>query len=122
MSDSLETVAVADLQEGQVLAQDVTDKNGRVLLPAGCVLKEAHRKSLIRHFIETVTIDLSPAAEPGGAEEDDPTSAVPEAERERRAAVCARIDHMFGEGMDDPTMKLIRALAVRYAQEGKLRG
>lgn len=64
-------ISVADAQAGMVLASDVTDRRGRLLIPAGRDLDDKHLQALRMWGITAVEVDgEDPAA--GGESALDP--------------------------------------------------
>ncbi|MDQ1921036.1 hypothetical protein [Massilia pseudoviolaceinigra] len=83
MTPAEETIDIDDASEGMVLAQDLRDAGGGVLLPAGATLSASSLASLRRRGIEQVQVV-------GAAPPVD--EAAVRAERERQ---CARLEHLF---------------------------
>ncbi|MDQ1813445.1 hypothetical protein RBA41_09030 [Massilia sp. CCM 9210] len=83
MTPAEDTIDIDDASEGMVLAQDLRDAGGGVLLPAGATLSASSLASLRRRGIEQVQVV---AAAPPVDE------AAVRAERERQ---CARLEHLF---------------------------
>ncbi|MDQ1830535.1 hypothetical protein [Massilia scottii] len=83
MTPAEETIDIDDASEGMVLAQDLRDAGGGVLLPAGATLSASSLASLRRRGIEQVQVvgAASPVEE-----------ATVRAERERQ---CARLERLF---------------------------
>lgn len=83
MSTLEATVAIDDALEGMVLAHNLLDPGGAVLLPAGATLSAASLNSLRRRGIEQLQVVLAAAA---------PDAAAIAAERERQ---CLRLERLF---------------------------
>lgn len=62
----MEKVSVSDLKVGMIIAEDVKDKNGQLLLPAGLTVVEKHLDVVRSWGIEEVAI------ESGSKEEEKP--------------------------------------------------
>jgi hypothetical protein len=62
----MQTVNAEDLKEGMVVGEDVKDKNGQLLLPAGLALSEKHLELVKSWGISQVSI------ESGNKEEEVP--------------------------------------------------
>ena len=90
-------IAVADIAEGLVLAEDVADAGGRVILPAGEVLAAVHVEVLQGLGVATVAV-VDPL--PGGLAPD-----AEEAGLRRR-----RLEHMFEGTGDDLLIKCPQVL------------
>ena len=86
-----ESIGIDDASEGMVLACDLHDAGGAVLLPAGATLGAASLSSLRRRGIERLQVvgAVDSAADPAKAAAD---AAAQQAERERQ---CARLQHLF---------------------------
>lgn len=90
MSAQSSVVALSDAEAGMVLAVDLRDAGGAVLLPAGSALSAASLKSLERRGVEEVCVVADEPAE---------TDAQKEAERLRQLARLERLfRHSAGEG------------------------
>ncbi|ATQ78186.1 hypothetical protein CR152_29510 [Massilia violaceinigra] len=83
MTPAEDTIDIDDASEGMVLAQDLRDAGGGVLLPAGATLSASSLASLRRRGIEQIQVV-------GAAPPVD--EAAVRAERERQ---CARLEHLF---------------------------
>ena len=83
MSTLEETVAIDDALEGMVLAHNLLDAGGAVLLPAGATLSTASLNSLRRRGIEQLQVVR---------EAEAPDAAAIAAERERQ---CLRLERLF---------------------------
>lgn len=83
MAGKSEQIDIGDASAGMLLAHDLKDSSGSVLLPAGASLSESNLASLRRRGIERIAVV-------GAAEPVDPAAL--QAERERK---CARLVHLF---------------------------
>ncbi|MDM5178253.1 hypothetical protein PO883_13730 [Massilia sp. DJPM01] len=83
MTPACDTIDIDNASEGMVLAQDLRDAGGGVLLPAGATLSASSLASLRRRGIERVQVV---------AAEAPLDEAAVRAERERR---YARLKHLF---------------------------
>jgi hypothetical protein len=106
MNDPAVAIDIDSASSGMVLAGDLHDSRGAVLLPGGATLSDATIVSLRRRGIERLCV-LVPAA----ATDD----AAAEAERVRR---CARLQRLFrrsaGSGATDLLLEQLR----QYRQNG----
>lgn len=98
----MEEVSIQQLRDGQVLAEDLVDPGGEVLLSKGSPVGRNLIPLLERRGVLTVKIedelDSGPLGGPG-AEEASGTGDI--------GVALSRLDHMF-EGMgDDPLMRAI---------------
>lgn len=82
-----QSIGIDDASEGMVLACDLRDAGGAVLLPAGATLSAASLASLRRRGIDHLQVVGAPDS--ADAELD---AAALQAERERQ---CARLHHLF---------------------------
>ncbi|NHZ42042.1 hypothetical protein [Massilia aquatica] len=87
MSTIEESIGIDEASEGMVLACDLRDAGGAVLLPAGATLGAASLASLRRRGIER--LQVVGALDSADAALD---AAALQAERERQ---CARLQHLF---------------------------
>lgn len=106
-------VAVDNLEVGMVLASDVQDRNGRMLLGAGAELTQKHMVVFRTWGITEVDIagiDYAETEAPLPAEVD------PEAVA---AAETALLPHFKHCGLEHPALKeLLRLAAIRKVQHG----
>jgi hypothetical protein len=86
------------------LAESITSANGVVLMAAGALLDEGQLANLVRRGVEAVTI-----------EEDDPRAAADIAAE--IAAAEARIDTIFADVADDPTMLALKHAVLAYRRQ-----
>ena len=63
MSKHYRRLPLATATSGMVLAEDVLDKVGHVLLPAGTTLTDKMRESLAHHDIHQLSIDSESASQ-----------------------------------------------------------
>lgn len=94
-------LGVASVPPGSVLADDVCDAGGSVLLPRGSAVTEAHLQGLRRRGVESLCVLVAVAedAEEGAA---------------RAARVEARIDHLFRQAGDNPAARDLRQRILDY--------
>jgi hypothetical protein len=93
----MKEIAIHAIGPGQILAADVFDDRGGLLLSKGMTLSSEHVELLERRGVLTVAIDDDagsggPPAEPGS---DDFATAI------------ERLDHMFEGFEEDPVMRAI---------------
>src|SRR4051812_41957623 len=92
MSTQSMAVNISDACSGMVLAQDLTDACGAVLLPAGCLLDEGNLKLLRRRGIANVVV----VAQEEQEEHDEAAKAAAAAARQALCErQCARLGHLF---------------------------
>jgi hypothetical protein len=93
---------------GMVLAADLRDEGGAVLLPAGATLSEASLKSLGRRGVDTLSVqDPDDDGASGGAPS--------EAEQLRR---CARLERLFRHSKAVGASATLFAYLQRFRKEG----
>ena len=105
----MKEIEVDEIREGDVLAEDVRDMRGDVLLTRGLRLARRHATLLRRREITTVRV-LTPEDSdvvPG-------TSDLGEIER-----AIARLEHMFDGLLDDPVMREIHRVARSFLEGAK---
>lgn len=107
-------VDIRAIRDGMVLRTEVRDDVGRILLPAGCPLKERYIEKLERWSVRTVDVEGAPDAAalpvaPGEAAMDE--AAVEEIDR--------RLANVFASVMDDPWMAEIRRLAREHLSRNR---
>ncbi|MES2127956.1 MAG: hypothetical protein V4463_11845 [Pseudomonadota bacterium] len=96
-------IGIDAAEAGMVLAADLKDGGGNVLLPGGATLTAATIKSLARRGVETLAV--VPQASDADAAQD---AAARQAERERQ---CARLARLFRRSSDtDATGELLERL------------
>lgn len=93
-----------EVEAGMVLADDVCDARGAVLLPKGASLTDAVLTGLGRRGVETLPVLVAPTLT------DDELAA-------RREQQARRLDHLFRlAGNDRPARELKRLISL-YMQE-----
>lgn len=95
-------VALDRLPEGARLAADVCDAGGHTLLAAGTELGAAAVVSLRKRGVSRVRIEETVSAEELAA---------------RRAALAARLAHLFRDTEDDPLMSRLHQVVLAYRLE-----
>jgi hypothetical protein len=103
MIQKYKEVDLDDAAAGMVLASEVLDHQGSVLLPAGAALSEQLLTSMRRRGIDSVRIV-----------DDSVSSAELEAERER---VAQRLDHLFRRPDGGAAQAQLRAELSAYRME-----
>ena len=102
-------ITVEQVQAGMVLAAEVTDKRGRLLIPSGRELSPKHVQALRMWGIARVEIEGDDVA-------GDATAAIaPETLEAARAEIADRLRNLPGE--DPLTVALSAALLPRVARE-----
>ena len=100
--DMMKEIAIHAIAPDQILAADVFDDRGGLLLSKGVRLSVDHAELLERRGVLTVSIVGGDAGTDGPPAEPD---------TDDFAAAIERVDHMF-EGLDDdPVMRAIHAAA-----------
>jgi len=95
-------IAIHEIAGGEVLAADVTDESGNLLLSSGSALDHTHVEVLERRGVLAVKI-VEPEADGEGG------SAAPSDDEFEKA--LSRLDHMFEGFDDDPVMRAIYSAA-----------
>ncbi len=105
----MKEVPVDQIREGDVLAADVRDMRGGVLLTRGLRLGKRHATLLKRREVKTVRV-LTP----------EDTDIVPGAPGVREIVqAIARLEHMFEGLLDDPVMAEIHRVARTFLEGAK---
>lgn len=107
-------VSVDDLEAGMLLAEDVRDQQGRLLMPASTELTERHLRAFQLWGIMGVKI-RRPGEEPETAERDVPPELLAEAE----AIVQERLRH---NNAADPVIAELRRICVARVGQKLARG
>ena len=119
----MEEIAIEDVREGQVLAEDVTSGTGQVLLAAGTALRRSQVELLERRGVAALKIVSSDAVSSdveSSQDEGGETTEVPAPDEDEFADALRRLEHMF-EGLDDdPVMRAIH-VAARGMVESAMR-
>jgi hypothetical protein len=105
MSAQATLVALSDAEAGMVLATDLKDAGGAVLLPAGTALSAASLKSLERRGVEEVSVV---------ADEPPETDAQKEAERLRK---LGRLERLFRHSAASGATGALLGYLQRYRKE-----
>jgi hypothetical protein len=92
----------ADLKPGMVLAEDVHDADGRLLVAAGAEVSERLLRLLTEHGIELVAIRVA-------APDEDPA-----ARDQRRQAIIAAHERRFRHARGRPLMDALAAAATAF--------
>lgn len=99
-------LSLEELLPGAVLAENVHDNAGRVLLRAGAVITEASIDALRRREIEMVTVEVV-------AEELSPEQLAIERKR-----LEARLDEAFARAGEGVANQLLRQAVLEFKLEG----
>lgn len=97
--------SLEQLEAGMVLAQDVCDASGGRLLTEGVELSDATIASLRRRGVEQVMVAVE-------------ETLTPEQCAARKAAIVARVEHLFRLAGDDPMLLKLRATLLQYRLSG----
>ncbi|MBK6421160.1 MAG: hypothetical protein IPI38_05825 [Gemmatimonadetes bacterium] len=107
---------VDDLVAGMVIAEEVRDQQGRLLMPAGTALTDRHLRAFSLWGIMTIRV----RGEGGADAEEAPLELTPEQVAEAEAIVRARFPVA---DLDHPFMaELLRLAALREARRLALEG
>jgi hypothetical protein len=99
MDEVIERIRLDQACTGMVIAVDVTDGEGAVLLPRGAVLRETRLALLRRNNI--TLLNIVPQAQPDGA---DP----------RMAVLRERVERLFRKRGDSPLMRRLERAVLDY--------
>lgn len=99
MDEVTEQIRLEQACAGMVIAVDVTDGAGRVLLPRGAVLRDTRLAMLRRHNITLLTI--VPQAQPDGA-------------GSRIAVLRERVEWLFRKRGDNLLMQQFERVVLEY--------
>ncbi|MBI2289455.1 MAG: hypothetical protein HYU73_03780 [Betaproteobacteria bacterium] len=99
MDEVIEQIRLEQACAGMVIAADVTDGEGRVLLPRGAVLRDTWLAMLRRHNVTLLTI--VPQAPTDGADS-------------RMAVLRERIERLFRKRGDSPLMRRLERAVLDY--------
>lgn len=113
MSNQERLIDIDQADAGMVLAADLTDHSGGVLLPAGATLTGANIASLRRRGIVACAIVVAePEPDQARRAEDEAAAAL---ERERRQL---RLLHLFRRSGGEQATPLLLRLLTDYRKEG----
>lgn len=106
MSKKLLYAAVAQVKPGAILAEDLLDKVGHILLPAGTELTASMLKAISNHHIHQLPI-LPP--ESG----DIPSGEDAQKDKEQQ---LERLNRLFRHGPNEGPTELLRTYIEKYRQ------
>lgn len=108
-STSVSTIPLDQALPGMVLAEEVRQKSGGILLPRSITLSENHIASLRHRDIQEITIEM---------EEQQTTEALsPEKKRALQKAIRTEVQHMFRRSEMDATMQALLRAVTEYRLE-----
>ena len=108
---------VSELQAGMVLAQQIMDENGRVVMQEGSRLTPMYIKRLPNFNVESVAVEEEEAAGDEPSAEDTTPSALKDAnaeDKEFMRRIAERVQDRFTDVSDIPVMAELKRLAVRH--------
>lgn len=103
MSKRYHYLPLAKVAAGMVLADDLLDKQGHVLLPAGTALTAGMLNSIAHHDIHQLSVEA------------DALSAA-EQEHERRSKLL-RLDRLFRQAPYQEPTSILQAYIIKYRQD-----
>jgi hypothetical protein len=107
-------INISDARPGMVLAQDVLNMTGMVLLRKGAILTERHVKMLRTWGVTAIAVE-------GGAETpSQPTTqqvTPSEAIEKLKQVIEQRLQLVFSRAIDDPLMKALHQAALEQLLE-----
>lgn len=104
MSTASRTLPLVQVAPGSILAADILDSHGALLLPAGSALSEGLLVSLAQHGIDQLDIH-----------DDSPAESEAEA-ASRRQRLAARIEYLFRAAGDNIAMRELQSQITSYRQ------
>ena len=104
MGNRHQYLSIKNIKPGMVLADDLMDKLGRILLPAGTTLTDKILKSITQHHILQLSILVSEL--PG--EEQDQTL-----ERQKK---IERLQRIFRHAPEESPANLLLAYLIKYRE------
>lgn len=108
MSKKHHYVALAQVEPGAILAEELLDKVGHVLLPAGTHLTASMLQAIGNHHIHQLSIqDL---------ENVDTTVIDQEELQQRKTQQLERLNRLFRHDSDDGPTKILRTYIEKYRQ------
>ena len=107
MNAAYQHLALADVRPGMILSDELLDRQGQVLLPAGAILTAATIALLPNHGIEALAVrrddaDEAPTADPDGS------------------AVESRLARLFRKHVIDDDNDWATGLLRRYVEDYRL--
>ena len=106
-SPPVSTIALDQATPGMVLATEVRQKSGGVLLQNGITLTENHLASLRQRDIAEITIEVPQAVE----------TLSPEKKRALHKAIKTQVQHMFRHSGTDATTQALLRTVLEYRLE-----
>lgn len=102
MDNRHQYLAIKNIKPGMVLADDLMDKLGRILLPAGTALTDKILKSITQHHILQLSILVS---ELPGEEQDHAH------EQQKK---LGRLEQLFRKGPYESPSNILQAYILKY--------
>ena len=109
--------SLTQLQAGMILAQQILDENGRVIMQEGARLTPMYIHRLGKFGIHSVAIEVAEPAAPAPAEGGGGAQAarsVTAEDREFMRRIAERVQERFADVADNPLMAELKRLAVRH--------
>lgn len=105
MTATYRHLPLADVQPGMVLSDELLDKQGHVLLPAGTVLTEKMLERMPGHGVESLAVaaDAPPDPEQSAAERES-----------RLARIAVLFRHHAADDQEDWAAQALRALVTTF--------
>jgi hypothetical protein len=106
-------IQTMDIEDGMVLAEEVRDNQGQVLLNTGDKLRKTYISKLQAWGVKEVVVEGKETAQgnesPAAQQQAD--NALPPEMEER---IMARITRRFANVIDDPLMRSLMAIAAKH--------
>lgn len=101
-------IPVQNIQDGMVLAEEVMDDHGEVLLNIGDRLHKTYSSKLEAWGVKEIAVE---GVEPTSPEESSPQWELPKDMEER---ILNRIHHRFANVVEEPLMRKLMALSTNH--------
>lgn len=101
-------VALAQVQAGAILAEDLLDKIGHVLLPAGTQLTASMLQAIGNHHIHQLSIQ--------DTDKIDSSAINQEEAQQKKTQQLERLNRLFRHESNDGPTKTLRAYIEKYRQ------
>lgn len=118
----MKAVSVAEITDGMILARDVLDSTGRILLGSGTRLTMQHKTILLRRDIGSIVV-AEEGGETGALHAAEAAEAalggIEDAQAQQRVA---RVEKLFADVAASPLMQELMRLAMAKARKGAVHG
>ncbi|MBC3872000.1 hypothetical protein [Undibacterium flavidum] len=101
-------LVLAQVKPGDILAEELLDKIGHVLLPAGTTLTASMLKAIGNHHIHQLSIQ--------NVENQEASTANEEETRENNGQQLERLNRLFRHGPYEGPTEILRSYITKYRQ------